>query len=287
VVVDSFSKWPEVIQMRIATSPSTINALNHLFAQFGVPECIVSDNGTQFSSKEFSNFCETVGARHIHTPVYHPQSNGQAERFVDTFKRALQKMQGEGTPSKILDIFLRTYRSTPSQAAPNQKSPAELFLGRRIRIPLDLMLPARGSNIKRHSHQQFKSERGQVGRTFSPGDLIYVLDFKGPKKTWIPAKVIRRVGTVMYQVQSQYSSNIRHVNHIRRRYTHDNEQLPLDILLDTFILPEENTLTTEENEPTPEQRDSAERRHSRRTRPPIQRLNIRPNLKSYVGEPPI
>ncbi|KAA3675327.1 uncharacterized protein DEA37_0005567 [Paragonimus westermani] len=84
-----------------------------------------------------------MGTQLIHTPVYHPQSNGQVERFVDTFKRALQKLQGEVTVPDMLNTFLRTYRSTFNASGPEGKSPAEAFLGRRSRTLLDLMLPSK------------------------------------------------------------------------------------------------------------------------------------------------
>ncbi|KAA3675474.1 uncharacterized protein DEA37_0000888 [Paragonimus westermani] len=89
VVVDAYSKWPEVIPMSLASTSTTVTALGQLFSQFGVPESIVSDNGPQFTSMAFVNFCKAMGTELIHTPVYHPRSNGHVERFVDTFKRAL------------------------------------------------------------------------------------------------------------------------------------------------------------------------------------------------------
>ncbi|KAL6742231.1 hypothetical protein ANCDUO_23293 [Ancylostoma duodenale] len=59
VVVDSYSKWPEIIEMTTASSTATIRQLTRLFAQFGNPYTLVSDNGTQFTSKEFADFCAT------------------------------------------------------------------------------------------------------------------------------------------------------------------------------------------------------------------------------------
>ena len=85
VVVDAYSKWPEIFIMDRTTTTATVNQLRKLFAQFGMPELLVSDNGTQFTSARFSDFCSRNGIKHMRSPAYHPQSNGQAERFVDTF----------------------------------------------------------------------------------------------------------------------------------------------------------------------------------------------------------
>ena len=91
IVVDSYSKWPEGLRCRKPTTATTINFLHKLLASFGVVDCLVSENATQFSSSEFKEFCRTYQIKHITTPQYHPRSNGQAERFVDTLKRVLKK----------------------------------------------------------------------------------------------------------------------------------------------------------------------------------------------------
>ncbi|KAA3669876.1 uncharacterized protein DEA37_0008393 [Paragonimus westermani] len=105
-----------------------------------------------------------MGTQLIHTPVYHPQPNGQVERFVDMFKRALQILQEEGTVPDMLNTFLRTCRSTPNASGPEGKSPAEAFLGRRIRTPLNLMLASKpNANMcsrdggEKHSHRSQKT----------------------------------------------------------------------------------------------------------------------------------
>ncbi|XP_055590022.1 uncharacterized protein K02A2.6-like [Uranotaenia lowii] len=93
VIVDSYSKWPEIFQTRSTTAAVTIRFLLETFARFGIPETLITDNGTQFCSSEFKKMCEQLGIIHIRTAPYHPQSNGQAERFVDTLKRSLRKIQ--------------------------------------------------------------------------------------------------------------------------------------------------------------------------------------------------
>ena len=112
IVVDAFSKWPEVVQMSSTTATGTIKELTRFFAQQGFPKVLVSDNGMQFTSQEFQSYCQQHGIQHIRSPPYHPQSNGQAERFMDTFKRTFQKLRGEGATSDVIQKFLWTYRST-------------------------------------------------------------------------------------------------------------------------------------------------------------------------------
>uniref|UniRef100_A0A8D8N962 Uncharacterized protein K02A2.6 n=1 Tax=Culex pipiens TaxID=7175 RepID=A0A8D8N962_CULPI len=86
------------------TSVATIGMLRSVFARLGMPELLVSDNGTQFTSAEFLEFCTTNGIQHLTTAPFHPQSNGQAERFVDTFKRAVKKIQaGRSSIDEALD----------------------------------------------------------------------------------------------------------------------------------------------------------------------------------------
>ena len=60
VVVDAYSKWPEVAVMSSTTSEKTINGLRTMFAQHGLPEQFISDNGPQFTSSEFHSFFRTT-----------------------------------------------------------------------------------------------------------------------------------------------------------------------------------------------------------------------------------
>ena len=84
IVVDSYSKWPEVFKCKKSNSEVAIRTLRELFARFGVVDCIVSNNGTQFTSGDFKEFSEDFQVNRIITPPYHPRSNRLAERFVDT-----------------------------------------------------------------------------------------------------------------------------------------------------------------------------------------------------------
>ena len=61
VLIDAYSKWPEVHKMFETTSKATIQQLRKIFAVKGLPELIVTDNGPQFVSEEFKSFCKQRG----------------------------------------------------------------------------------------------------------------------------------------------------------------------------------------------------------------------------------
>jgi len=115
-----------------------MSMINRADPSFGVPETIISDSETQFTSHEFREFCKANTINHILSPPYHPQSIGRAERFVNTFNRGLLRLRVEGDVDKILDTFLLAYRMTPSSTLP-QCCPAELFFGCKPQTTLDLL----------------------------------------------------------------------------------------------------------------------------------------------------
>ena len=106
VIVDSYSKWLEVVPTRGSTSDITIRELRKLFATHGLPDICVSDNGSEFTSEEFATFMSRNGIRHITTAPYHPASNGQAERAVGTFKSGFVKMKGTDDNIKLQRFLL-------------------------------------------------------------------------------------------------------------------------------------------------------------------------------------
>ncbi|XP_055613045.1 uncharacterized protein K02A2.6-like [Uranotaenia lowii] len=140
-MVDAYSMCPEVFRIRSTTTTATLEILQETFARY--PRTLVTDNSSQFVSSTFKQFCESNGVCHIITAPHHPQSNGQADRFVDALKRDLNKLvKGESRETfQHLQIMLSTYRSTPNQNAPEGKTPAELFLKRPVRTTLDLAKP--------------------------------------------------------------------------------------------------------------------------------------------------
>lgn len=141
VLVDAFSKWPEVHIVPNMTAQTTINVCRQIFSTFGLPITIVSDHGTQFNSREFQHFLQMNGIEHRQGAPYHPATNGLAERFVRTFKEKLKKIQASSAIDLQCELWrmLLTYRKTAH--AKTGKSPAVSMFNRQIRSRIDLMIP--------------------------------------------------------------------------------------------------------------------------------------------------
>ncbi len=112
VIIDAHSKWIDIHSTNSATSSTTTEKLQVSFASQGLPECVVTDNGTNCCSEEFETFLEQNCILHIKTYPYHPASNGLAEKAVQIFKNAITKQTVGSLESNITKFLLR-YRVTP------------------------------------------------------------------------------------------------------------------------------------------------------------------------------
>ena len=109
-----------------------MNALRTIFSRGGIPHTLVSDNGPQFKSQEFKDW---LGVLHKPTSPYHPNSNRQAEQFVQTVKQALKAMASSGESLQVrLDKFLLAYRN--ALHAFTGELPVR-FMGRQLCTRLD------------------------------------------------------------------------------------------------------------------------------------------------------
>ena len=126
IVVDAYSKWLEVVPAVSTSSQQTIREFRHLFATHGLPEIVVSDNGTAFSSTEFGCFMKHNGIRHIWCAPYHPSSNGSPERAVQTFKEAMKKTEGD--LEIRINRFLSQYRSCHYRSTTSPRTLLDLLV---------------------------------------------------------------------------------------------------------------------------------------------------------------
>ena len=199
VVVDSHSKWPEVIPMTTTSAARTIERLRKLFPTYGLPEQLVSDNGSQFTSDEFRTFMRNNGIKHIRSAPYHPATNGSAERFVQTFKQALRAALTEKkTLSWKLTNFLLAYRTTPH--ALTGEAPAVLFMGRNLRTKLDILKPNIGKRVEEKQQDQELRPSHNPTRELPIGQAVVARNYRTGDK-WVPGIITAHPGPLSYEVR--------------------------------------------------------------------------------------
>jgi len=132
LIVDYYSKYPEVISMNSKTAAATIKAIQGAFSRHGIPNTVIADN-MPFNSLEFRKFAKQWHFTITTTSPNYPQSNGLVERNVQTIK-ILYKKAIEGNTS--FDLALLEYRNTPISGM--NLSPAQLLMSRRLRSTLPM-----------------------------------------------------------------------------------------------------------------------------------------------------
>ena len=90
--IDAFYKWMECSIMSTSTSAATIENLHVMVATHGLPDVLVSDNGSCFTCQEFLEFMRLNGIKHVRSAPFKPASNGQAECAVQIIKQGLRRV---------------------------------------------------------------------------------------------------------------------------------------------------------------------------------------------------
>lgn len=189
VCVDAHSKWPEVQLMTTTTATRTVDILRQIFSAYGLPEQIVTDNGPQFISDEFSTFAKMNGIKNIRTAPYHPASNGLAERFIQSLKQSLKTTVSSGKSlSYRLSNYLLSDRSTPH--ATTGVSPCTLFLRRNVRTRFDLLRP----NVDKHVTDKQCLQKDHLDRHCTCRDRSWFVGERVMVRNLQPVKLDTRSG---------------------------------------------------------------------------------------------
>ncbi|GFV63253.1 retrovirus-related Pol polyprotein from transposon 412 [Trichonephila clavipes] len=140
VITDHFSKWAEIIPLKKASARAIAdNFFDNYISRFGAPIKLISDNGPQCISDIFENLSERLGIRHVKTVVYRPQAN-RTERVNRDLVQMIAKYVNE--QHDTWDQFLREF-AYAIRTAVNEttgKTPAELFLGRKLITPFQKLV---------------------------------------------------------------------------------------------------------------------------------------------------
>ncbi|XP_055922784.1 uncharacterized protein K02A2.6-like [Eupeodes corollae] len=245
IVVDSHTKWAEVFKTKIITSAFTIGKLRELFSRYGIPDKIVSDNGTQFKSAEFNDFTTRNNIEHIFTSPGHAATNGQAENFVKTFKKSFiasvnsaKSMNSSHNIDKIINRILLDYRNTIH--CTTNETPAKLFFGRTLRTRFSNLRPPTVSEVvESKQNKQIKYFKGKRNVTFNKGQKVMIRNHKDPNNaSWLPAKIKQKMGPRTYTcVYTHNNKEInRHLDQIRDQSIDTDKPLYEDVKANATVI---------------------------------------------------
>ena len=218
VVCDYYSNYIEVDRVHKVNTAGVTKVLRPMFARYGIPDTLMTDNGPQFDSAEFSTFAKKWGFKHDTSSPRYPQSNGKAENAVKTVKWLFTKCQETGQSEYLA---LLDWRNTPTEGL--NTSPAQRLLGRRCktRLPIteSLLEPQfstkedmKALQYMKQRQKHYYDRQARPLKLISPGDTVRM---KLPSQdTWSAGTCIGLAGPRSYDVQvggRQYRRNRRHL----------------------------------------------------------------------------
>ena len=252
VICDYATRYPEAIPLKRIDAEHIEEKLVQVFARVGVPQEILTDQGSNFTSQLLAELYQLLHIHPIRTTPYHPQTDGLVERFNQTLKTMLRKVATKEVRDwdKLIPYILFAYREVPQ--ASTGFLPFELLYGRNVRGPLDVLRESWEASkpeddnivsyvlLTREKPMKMKElvqdnlaqaqerqknwyDRNARVRKFLPGDQVLVLLPTATSKLlaqWQrPYEVLKRIGKVDYIIDMhdrRKRKRIFHVNMLRK-----------------------------------------------------------------------
>eukprot|EP00731_Ephydatia_muelleri_P003232 Em0001g3232a len=236
VVTDLFSKWVEAFPLAVTDSITLARILtDEVICRYGVPESLHSDQGANFVSEVMQSLCAQLGIKRTQTSAYHPEGNGQVERFNRTLEAMLSKVVEEH--QKDWDCHLQKVLFAFRTAVHESTGYTPLFVmsGRSPNLPIDVLLgraQTQGQELpdyvrktqsslksafsvvrqrlhKAHQRQKQLKDQAIAGDAFQVEDRVWLFVpaiRKGQTRKFSslwrgPYTIIDKVGPVNYHVQ--------------------------------------------------------------------------------------
>lgn len=245
VITDYFSRYFEVARLEKCSSTEIISILREVFARWGNPRKMISDNGRQFVSTELKEFCDREGIVLRHSTPYWPRNNGEVERQNRILKKSLTiSYQNETDWWAELQRLLIMHRNTPHSVT--GKCPAELMMGRQARDKLpsaaeleydpDVELIDNDQWAKLKGKQYGDRRRQARVSDLEIGDEVVAKRIRKENKlsstfSPIPYKVTERRGgevTIEADTGARFRRNVSHVKRINGSKEPNASDTPLD-----------------------------------------------------------
>ena len=228
IVVNYFSKYPEVIKVKSKCAETTVEVMKAIFAKNGIPTTVVADN-VPFNSRCFKEFAKEWQFNLTTSSPHFPQSNGLAERNVQTVKNLFKKAKESGRDP---EMALLEFRNTPITGL--NSSPAQLLMGRRLRSSLPMISTcldaessneARGSLIKQQQRSQaYFNRQSKPLNELKTNDVVRLKHGNRWKKAVVLSKHTAPRSYILKTVDGAVlRRNRRHLRHTKESFTVVND----------------------------------------------------------------
>ena len=130
---------PEAVALKSTEAVHFAEQLWKIFSRVGVPQEILTDQGSNFTSQLLKEVYRMIRVNPVRTSPYHPQTDGLVDRFNGTLKGMLRRLPKEELDDwdKMSPYLLFAYREVPQEST--GFSPFEMLYGHRVRGPLDIL----------------------------------------------------------------------------------------------------------------------------------------------------
>ena len=263
VITDHFTRYALAYPSKTQTAQATARILwDNFICHYGFPERFISDQGRNFESDLIKELCKIAGVKKVHTTPYHPQGNGQCERFNSTLCNMLGTLSEEEISDWKSHLGCMTHAYNCTKHASTTYSPYYLMFGRHPRLPIDIEFGLNNPNCSdnssksryiqklrrrlnyafqkasKYADQQAKKykqgyDKSVKGPQLHENDLVLVkiVAHKGRHKLqdrWEPEEYVVMeqpiAGTPVYKVKPVNGNNVRTL--------HRNLLLPLGVKLE-------------------------------------------------------
>ena len=156
VVVDHFTRYVQAFVTKNHMARTTARVLyNNYFSVFGFPQCLMSNQGTEFCGNVITAMCNLLGVKKIRTMPYHPQMNGSAQRVHQTLQHMIGKLDPVKRKKWLTHIgsIIIAYNSTRSLVT--GYSLYYLMFRRRPQLPTDLLFPTHRTQMMTHTIDKY------------------------------------------------------------------------------------------------------------------------------------
>jgi len=161
-LTDVLSKFVIAKAVRDCTADTAARFLQEeVICKYGTPKCILTDNGTHFTSNMMNQLFKRLGIVHLYSTPYHPQTNGQIERFNSTMDSKIASLSNSSRSDWDDQLPYVIFNYNTSSHSTTNILPFELMYGRSPVLPCDPQDPIVSLQIDpqhfTHLHQHISS----------------------------------------------------------------------------------------------------------------------------------